>query len=172
MVDAIRVCLAQTGPAHVSIWTWRIGEYDADVLDAIRRRGGLLSATLVVDRAAVAESRLGGDSNARQVGIWVENFGPNSVRFVNNHAKMARIWNDDWRLLLRGSMNLNWNRRFEQMDISDGGPAFDLVTAIEEELPILSLPLNWHEVASATGLTNAWTGEQLQLFDGATPWMK
>jgi len=54
------------------------------------------------------------------IDLWRSTFGPDAVRTVKNHAKIARVWNDGWLLLIRGSMNLNFNPRFEQLDISEG----------------------------------------------------
>ncbi len=43
-------------------------------------------------------------------------------------------------------MNLNWNPRFEQLDITEGGGDFDLVERIRSELPVLGRM--WSETAS------------------------
>ena len=66
-----------------------------------------------------------------------QRFGEQAVRICKNHAKIACVWNDRLRLLLGGSMNLIFNPRFEQPDITEGGDDFDLVERIEEEMPIL-----------------------------------
>lgn len=170
MIDAIMACLDQTGPAHLSVWTWRIADYETDVVQGLMNSGGLLSARMVIDHSAAHPSKNSRGSNLPQLSEWIRKHGAGSVRYVKNHAKLARIWNDRWRLLLRGSMNLNANPRFEQFDLSEGGPAFDLVTDIEDALPILEDPLDNSAVETATGIQGAWTGEQLALFDGARVW--
>ena len=59
------------------------------------------------------------------------------MRYVVNHSKIVTIRSDRFRLLLRGSMNLNFNPRFEQFDLTEGGEDFEMVKRIEAELPIL-----------------------------------
>ena len=83
----------------------------------------ITSGRLVID--ASADRR-----NGTIIEQWRARFGAEAVRICKNHAKLARDWNDRFRLLLRGSMNLNFNPRFEQLDIT--GP-FDFS---EELLPM------------------------------------
>ena len=89
-----------------------------------------------------------------------------------NHAKIAMIEADGLRLLLRGSMNLNFNPRFEQFDLSEGGPAFDLVRSIEDELPILKDDASGAEVYAASRVSGAFEPETLALFGGLKRWAK
>ena len=71
-------------------------------------RQEITSGRLVID--ASADRR-----NASIIEQWRQRFGDEAVRICKNHAKIARLWNDRFRLLLRGSMNLNFNPRFEQI---------------------------------------------------------
>lgn len=101
---------------------------------------------------------------------WRERYGEESVRIVRNHSKICRVWNDDFKLLIRGSMNFNYNPRFEQLDITEGGPEFDLVERIESELPALpGRPVN-AEVEHATGISRAFEYSSLKMFAGVKPW--
>lgn len=131
MLDAILHCLDCVGAARISVWTWVIADYEVERFSQLMTDGRLLSALLVVDGAAR-------EKNAKLLSFWKSNFGADSVRYVRNHAKIATIETDEFRLLLRGSMNLNFNPRFEQLDVSEGCPAFDLVREIERSLPILA----------------------------------
>lgn len=165
MIDAVLACLEQTGPAHVSLWTWTVAEYEIECLDRLRLDGRLLSGRLVIDHGAR-------NKNAGLIRQWKASFGPDSVRYVVNHAKIATISNDAWRLLLRGSMNLNFNPRFEQFDLTEGGPDFDLVREIEDALPVLADDAEGAAVFAGSQVGQAFPAETLQLFGGLKPWAK
>lgn len=100
----------------------------------------------------------------------VSRFGAESVKVVKNHAKIARLWNDSTKLLIRGSMNLNWNPRFEQLDVTEGGEDFELVARIEDELPTLPRKYSNADVETASGLSKAFERSQLDMFKSLKPW--
>lgn len=169
MVDAIMHTLDQVGPANLSIWTWSIAEYEVEALERIIMDKRLLSARLIIDISARKRK-------ADIVHKWQSVFGKSSVLYVVNHAKMATVEAKDGRkVLLRGSMNLNFNPRFEQLDVTEGGPDFDLVKEIEAELPIMPEPekTSYAQVASISGLTSAFDSETLSMFSGSNKvWAK
>jgi hypothetical protein len=165
MLDMVLHALNQIGPAHVSVWTWAIAEYEVEAMCGLMARTEILSGTIVIDQSA--EKR-----NPVIIEQWRKRFDDESVKICRNHAKIARVWNDGYRLLLRGSLNLNWNPRYEQLDITEGGPDFDLVTRIESELKILPRAYSNADVESASGLNKAWEHGQLQMFAGTKTWQK
>ena len=166
MVDALLHVLDQVGPARVSVWTWAIAEFEVDSMRRLARDGRLIGETLLVMDGR--RTRMTGYSQAIEA-EWRQSFGPNSIRLCHNHAKVATVEGlptadgPGLRVLLRGSMNLNQNPRFEQLDVSEGGPAFDLVRQIEAELPVLSAPSN-ADLTAATRLDEAHGPETLELF--------
>ena len=89
-----------------------------------------------------------------------------------NHAKIATLENERYRLLLRGSMNLNYNPRFEQFDLSEGCAGFDLIKQIENELPVLPPRHTYEDLRRASKLDNAFTEQQLIPFGGVKTWAK
>jgi hypothetical protein len=134
-------------------------------------------ARLVIDRAGGAgktsskKSRT--DRNNLLLGEWRRIFGDESVRYVVNHAKIARVEAESGlRVLLRGSMNLNFNPRFEQLDITEGGPDYDLVEKIENELPILPPSCSKADAYAASRVSEAFEPEQLKIFGGLKVWAK
>lgn len=164
MIDCILYVLGQIGPANVSIWTWTIADYEIEAMGGLMAREEITSGSLVIDQSADRRNR-------ESIDRWRARFGPLSVRIVKNHAKIARVWRDGGaRVLLRGSMNLNWNPRFEQLDATEGGADFDLVEKLEAELPILPRKYSNADVESASGLSKAFERAQLEMFRGMKPW--
>lgn len=165
MIDAILATLEQVQDAEISLWTWVIAEYEAKCFQRLIADKRIKSATLMIDRIAK-------DKNRELLIEWKKTFGENSIRLVYNHSKIACIKNDKFKVLLRGSMNLNYNPRFEQLDITEGGEDFELVKKIESELPYLNLDASISEIHKASGLNNSFSNEQLNLFHGVKVWNK
>lgn len=165
MIDATLACLAQCGPADVSIWTWTVAEYEIECMERLRTDGRVRNGRLVIDAGARGK-------NASLIRQWQASFGADSVRYVVNHAKIVTIRSDRFRLLLRGSMNLNFNPRFEQFDMTEGGADFDLVTQIESELPILPAHASGAQAYAASKVSDAFGADQLAMFQGMQVWAK
>ncbi|MCA9008615.1 MAG: hypothetical protein KDB01_02655 [Planctomycetaceae bacterium] len=164
MIDAVLHCLDQVGPSAVSLWTWTVAEYEVEVLTRLRVDNRVTAGRLIIDHGAR-------NKNASIIAQWKSNFGADSVRYVVNHSKIATVESESGlRFLLRGSMNLNYNPRFEQFDITEGGPEFDLVREIELELPDLNDDCSGAEVYEASKMSNAFSPEQLTLFESPKTW--
>ena len=160
MIDAVLHCLDQVGPARLSLWTWTVAEYEVQVLQRLREDRRVTGGRLVIDHGARVK-------NAGIIREWKGSFGADSVRYVVNHAKIARIESaSGLRLLLRGSMNLNFNPRFENFDITEGGPDYDLVERIEDELPVLVDACSGKDVYAASRVGEAFDDGRLALFGG------
>ena len=69
-------------------------------------------------------------------------------------------------------MNLNFNPRFEQFDLTEGGEDFELVKRIEAELPILDDSAKGEDVYKASKVAEAFEPEQLSIFSGVKVWAK
>lgn len=165
MVDAVTHVLSLFGPARISLWTWTIADYEIQAFTSLLRHGGVLGGTLIIDSGARAK-------NMPLLRLWREAFGPDSIRYVLTHAKIARVWTDERRCLLRGSMNLNHNPRFEQLDVTCDGPDHDLVARIEHELPILADDHSGHAAYAASRVGEAFSLEQLAPFRQLRRWAR
>lgn len=166
MIDAVLHVLDQVGPSKLSLWTWTVAEYEVQVLKRLREDRRVTGGRLVIDAGARTK-------NAGIIAEWKSSFGPGSVRYVTNHSKIARIESaSGLKFLLRGSMNLNFNPRFEQFDITEGGMDFDLVEEIEDDLPLLGDACTGKEVWAASRVGEAFEPEQLALFSGMKVWAK
>jgi len=165
MIDVINHLIAEVGPCHVSVWTWAIADYEVQAFTALLERQEILGANLVVDISA--EKR-----NFDLIQQWRNRFGNESVKVCKNHSKIARVWTKDYRLLARGSMNLNYNPRFEQLDVTEGGADFDLVNNIENELPVLRANASNSQADKASKLSLAYESSTLDMFKGTKIWAK
>jgi hypothetical protein len=103
---------------------------------------------------------------------WQSQFGAESVRYVLNHAKIATVEGGGFKVLLRGSMNLNFNPRFEQLDVTEGGPDFDLVREIEMGLPFLPNKAPGAAAFKASRVGDAFEKNTLALFENCKTWAK
>lgn len=165
MLDAIVHCLHEAGPANIGIWTWTTATRDVECLEGLRLGGGVISGRLMIDSTAR-------DKNPELLRRWQSTFGPQSIRHIRNHAKMATVWNDTYRILIRGSMNLNYNPQFEQLDVTEGGPDFDLVKRIEDEIPVLPDHASGQKIYEASKVGKAFDARQMDAFRRIKPWTK
>ena len=166
MIDAVLHLLDQVGPSKISLWTWTVAEYEVEVLTRLRLDERLTDALLVIDHGAR-------NKNAEIIKAWKDRFGPESVRYVVNHAKIATVESESGlKLLARGSMNLNFNPRFEQFDLTEGGEDFELVKRIESELPILEDDCEGSEVYVASKISHGFDDGELKIFGGLKTWRK
>lgn len=168
MVDGVQHLVAgvvarSQSPANLSLWTWCVASYEIDVMASLMANASIASARLVIDRSAEQRS-------AETIASWRQRFGGESVRTCKCHAKVVRIWNESYHLLLRGSCNLNANPRFENVDLTEGGEDFTLVERIENELPVLRPMCSNAEAESASKLSLAFEASELLMFSGVKPW--
>ena len=64
-----------------------------------------------------------------------QKYGLDCIRVSKTHCKVVTIATDDgWRIVARGSLNLNANPRMEQIDVSDDQAIYDVMHGLEEEL--------------------------------------
>lgn len=161
MIDVIQHVLSELGGGHISLWTWAIAEYEIETLTGLMLRPDIFSGRLIIDQSA--EKRSPG-----MVEAWRVRWGDDQVRILRNHAKIARVWNDKLRVCVRGSFNLNFNPRTEQFDLDEGSPAFDLVAAVEDTLPVLPRAYTSAEAMAAGKLDAAFPPEVLDRFVNPT----
>lgn len=165
MIDVVLHLLDCAGPSRVSLWTWTVAEYEIENLALLRRDGRITDGRLVIDGGARGK-------NAGLIAQWKAAFGPASVRYVVNHAKIATVEGGGMRLLARGSANLNKNPRFEQFDLTEGGADFDVVRRVEDDLPIIPDGATGAQVYAASRVAQAFEPEQLAMYAGVKRWAR
>ena len=123
LIDLLRAALEKTGPAHLTVSTWTVGGQDLTSLHDLLRDERILSVRFLVDASF----------QTRQPSIvkhLVGEFGVESMRVTNNHAKFFLLRNDTWRVSCKTSMNLNFNPRFEDFDISADEALHDFLDGV------------------------------------------
>lgn len=173
MIDAILHVLDQVGKSRLTIWTWTIAAWDADLLGRLMIDNRITSATLMIDQSTLDKNKTRSTSQSKSIDViqqWRRDFGQDSVRYVRNHAKIATIESESgFKILMRGSMNLNLNTRFEQFDLSEGCKGFDLVRQLESEFPILGDDCTQQDAHRAS--KTQWTTD-LSAFRKVKVWQK
>lgn len=112
LIDIIEHCIAETGPADVTISTWSAAGTDISFAHALLTDGRIRTMRFIVDFSF----------QTRQPAYCAalrERFGDAALRVTKTHAKFVVIRNATWSVVIRSSMNLNENRRLESFEISD-----------------------------------------------------
>lgn len=110
MLDMIEHALDVTGPADVDVSTWTMGVYDADVLWRFASEARIRRIRFLLDSSMFGGM---GDRKAELARGFIAAFGGENMRAVENHAKFVTIGNEDWKVTITSSMNLNRNKRLE-----------------------------------------------------------
>jgi hypothetical protein len=111
LLDLIGAALELTGPVHLSVSTWTAAPHEIQALGDILRRGDVTGTRWLID-FSMARRDPAATSQLR------DTFGRDAVRVAQNHAKFAVLQNAQWKMVLRSSMNLNMNPRFEDFQIA------------------------------------------------------
>lgn len=132
LIDAVVAVLDKTGPAHVAISTWTAAHADLTRSAELLESAEILSLKMIVDRSFPTRQ----PEYFRHLKTI---FGPESIRLINTHAKFVTIGNDDWKIVIRTSMNLNGNPRIENIEVSENAEFYaffqTIVSDIFSEIP-------------------------------------
>lgn len=118
LLDLIRAVLDSTGPASLIVSTWTTGVRDAENAKMLVNRGDITSLKLLTDRSFPGRQ-------PKYCAAIIDTFGADSIWCTRTHAKFAIIRNANWNVVIRSSMNLNRNPRFEQFDLDDDADMAD-----------------------------------------------
>lgn len=127
LIDLLEHVIAQTGPARLSLSTWTAAH--ADVI----RVHDLLANASAIDCRWLVDFTFQRRAPAIAAAIR-ERFGPAAIRVTRNHAKFALVENNRWRIVVRTSMNLNMNPRFEDFQIADDPALADFLGGVLDGL--------------------------------------
>ena len=117
LIQLIFYILKQTGPAHLLLTTYSIS---MDSITALHRKveaGELLSVRFLIDNRVRSIS-------PKPFDYLVTTF-PDSYRCLALHAKVALLYNEDWKITVVGSQNATHNPKLERGIIHTGTDIFD-----------------------------------------------
>jgi hypothetical protein len=127
LIDVILAMLDRTGPADVWISTWSVSIRDAETAAELLRSSKIRALKLYTDKSLASVKPL-------YAAALVRLFGRGACRTSSIHAKIAVIQNDAWSVVIRSSMNLNRNPRFEQWDADDNPELAEFVLSWFREM--------------------------------------
>lgn len=127
LLQLLTACLQTTGPAHMSLSTWTAAHHEIAALEKMQQAGTLLSARWLVDFTFARR-------DPEAAGHIRKSFGVEAIRVAQTHSKFCLFENDQWRLVIRTSMNLNMNPRFEDFTIAHDPLLADFLGRILDEI--------------------------------------
>lgn len=127
IIQLICACLSQTGPADVTVATWTAAKKEIHSADRLVKSKAIRSLRWLVDFSFPRRQ-------PQFAAMLREYFGDGCIRVTKNHAKFVLIRNDKWNLVLRTSMNMNSNPRFENFEISDDREMADFLEKVVREV--------------------------------------
>jgi hypothetical protein len=150
LVHILEHCLDRVGPgADVDISTWSAASGDIQAAYRMMRLN-MRRLRFLVDFSF--QSR-----KPKFCAELIETFGYDALRVTSVHAKFMTIRREPWNLVIRTSMNLNYNPRFENFEISDDPAMCDFMTAIMDEI--------WASQRPAEGF-DARPSDNVRAFEG------
>lgn len=118
LIDLINSILKKTGPAHVICTTWSAGIKDVHQVEWMKDSEMIKSFKLITDHSYVTRQS--------QYAMTIEDlFGKENIRTSEVHAKFVLIHNENWKVTIRTSMNLNANKTCESFEIDEDQEIFD-----------------------------------------------
>jgi hypothetical protein len=127
LLDLIRAVIAITGPADVTLSTWTAGIRDVETLAWLVEGQQIKSLRLIVDRSFPSRQ-------PKYCSRLLSLFGQEAILMTMTHAKFVIVKSEGWSVVIRTSMNLNKNRRFEQFDVDDDPDLAAFFLAFADEL--------------------------------------
>ena len=106
LIQLVTYILKQTGPAHVLLTSYSIAEDSVHVLHKKVEKGEILDVRFIIDNRVKSMSPKPFDVLA---GCF-----PGCYRCRAIHAKVALVYNDDWKVTVIGSQNATKNPKLER----------------------------------------------------------
>jgi len=118
LIDLIHAVLKKTGAAEVVCVTWSAGIKDVHNVKWMVDSSLIKKFTLITDHSY--------KTRQSKYAFAIEDlFGLENIRTSEIHAKFCLIHNDDFKVCIRTSMNLNANRTCESFELDEGEDIFD-----------------------------------------------
>lgn len=117
LIQLVLYVLRQTGPAHLFICTYSISTDSIATLVRYREQGDILDVRFLIDNRVRTIS-------PKPFDYLITSF-PDAYRCCALHAKVALIWNRDWKISIVGSQNATHNPKLERGIIHTEESIFD-----------------------------------------------
>lgn len=125
LIDLIHATLQKTGAAHVVTTTWSAGIKDMNQVKWMHDTNLIQSFQLITDRSFTTRK-------GQYIASIEELFGIENIRTSDIHAKFTLIHNEDYKVTIRTSMNLNANRTCENFEIDEDEDIFNFYMSFVE----------------------------------------
>lgn len=126
-IDVLEHVLAQAGPSDVIICTWSAASGDIRAAHRMLKIGGIKTLRFIVDFSFKSRK----PEFCQEL---LSTFGADSVRVTSIHAKFMAVRSEKFKIVIRTSMNLKFNPRFENFEISDDPAMLDFMEGIVSEI--------------------------------------
>ena len=126
IINVIETVLEQTGAADVLISTWTAANAEIKKAEKFLANKMINKLHFIVDRSFKTRQK-------KYYEQLISAFG-DVVSETDTHAKFILISNDEWKIVIRTSMNLNENKRLENFEISDSPELFSYLADIAKDI--------------------------------------
>ena len=125
--DALVHLLDQVGPADVVVATWTAAKADLDKAKRLITDKRINNLRFVVDQSFP-------NRQPKYYEQLINAFGIDSVCVCRSHAKYMLVGNENYRLVVRTSANLNANKRMENIEISEDPKLYDFMMEVTADI--------------------------------------
>lgn len=126
-LDLIGATLEIIGPASLSLSTWAVAPHQLQTVADLYATGKITATRWLIDFSlARREPAITGALRAT--------FGPQNIRVAQTHAKIYRLRNAQWAVMLRTSMNLTGNPRYEDFTIAHDPELADFLDDLFDDI--------------------------------------
>ena len=127
LVDAIDAVLDMTGPADVVISTWAAAQFDMSQIQAQLTSKRIRNLQIILDASMVNRY----PDFCRNL---EERFGKQCLRTTQTHMKFVLIKTTTHKVVIRTSMNLNFNPRLEYIQIAEDPELYDFFVSVTDAI--------------------------------------
>jgi hypothetical protein len=135
LIDLIHSVLKITGAADVVCVTWSAGIKDAHQIEWMQKTRLIKSFQIVTDRSY--------ETRQPKYAVAISDlFGQENIRVTDIHAKFVLISNENFRVCIRTSMNLNANKTCENFEIDENAEIFEFYHNFVKDI-LREMPEGW-----------------------------
>lgn len=118
LIDLIYSTLQKIGPSDVIVATWSAGIKDANTVKWMLEDTLIKSFLLITDHSYANRQK-------KYVLALTDLFGKENIRTSEIHAKFVLISNENYKICIRTSMNLNANRTCETFELDENADIYN-----------------------------------------------